>query len=470
MVGTLMSTLNNSIVNIANPIMAANFDVTMAQIQWVATIYLIVTSSLMLLFGRMGDKVGAHRIYIVGIAIFTAGSLACFLVNDYLPLLFARVLQGTGAAMSMSVGMALVVTIFPQSQRGRAMGASVTTVGLGNVLGAPVGGLVLAYASWHYIFLISVPFGLIAFLMAAIWLRSPVARNKETQIALKSSLLFTVAITCLIVFLSGGVETRGWSALAFCALIVVLIFVERRAKNPLFERSLLRNKRFILGNAISFLTYCAFMMLLFQLPFLLFTVWAVPMQTAGFLLTVNALTMAVSAPVAGFLSDRFGAFKVMIPALGAVVLSLGCAFLLGIEPNFVLFILLLFIAGAGMGFFNTPNNSDIMTAANKEQASFASGFVGTNRNLGFCIGTALSAGVFHFGNNISEGYTALTGIGFDTDASLHVFSFHVVLVISLALVLFGIGVCIYLVRSITKRAADSSAEMECERERESKSE
>ena len=456
MVGTLMSTLNNSIVNIANPILAADFGVTMAQIQWVATIYLIVTTSLMLLFGRIGDRIGSHKIYITGIATFTVGSLACSLVNGFVPLLLARALQGTGAAMQLSVGMGLVATIFPLKQRGRAMGTMMIMVGLGNVAGPVVGGLVLAYASWHYIFLLSVPFGLVAFFMAAFWLRSPVPRKPGITMPLKSALLFTAAITCLIVFLSGGVAGRGWFGLVFCVGVVLLVLVEKRAKSPLFERSLLRNRRFILGNFIATLTYCAHMMLIFQLPFFLDTVWAIPVSTMGLLMMVSALTLAVGGPVSGYLSDRFGAFRVMIPALGAMVLSFGCAFLLGGEPNIGLFVVLMVLAGAGMGFFNTPNNADIMTAAGREHSSFASGFVGTNRNLGFCVGTALSAGVFHLGHNLAGSFSDLTGIVFETEAALHVFSFTVVLVASVALVCVAVGFCAYLVRTTRKREAETA--------------
>ena len=456
MVGTFMSTLNNSIVNIANPTMAASFDVSMAQIQWVATIYLIVTSSMMLLFGRMGDRVGSHRIYITGVALFTVASFACYLADDLMPLLIARAFQGAGAAMSMAVGMGLVATIFPLKQRGRAMGATVVTVGLGSVAGPSVGGLVLAYASWHYIFLLSVPFGLVSFIMAALWLRSPLPKKPEVSIPLLSSLLFAAAVACLIVFLSSGSAGSQWFALAFCLLAAALVMVERRTSSPLFDRTLLKNKRFILGNSIAILTYCAHIMLIFQLPFFLDTVWSLPVGTIGLLMMISALTLAVGGPISGFISDHFGAFKVMIPAMGAMLLSLVCAFFLGSTPSMALFVALMILAGAGMGFFNTPNNSDIMTAAGRENASFASGFVGTNRNLGFCIGTALSAGVFHFGHNIANSFSGLTGIVINTESSLHVFSFVTVLVICVTLVFAGIGICAYLVRSSKKTAVGSA--------------
>ncbi|MDR2035377.1 MAG: MFS transporter [Coriobacteriales bacterium] len=449
-VGTLMSTLNNSIVNIANPIMAESFQVSMAQVQWVSTIYLIVTSSMMLLFGRLGDRVGSHRVYIAGIAIFTAGSLSCALFDSFGPLLIARAVQAIGASMAVAVGMGLVATIFPISQRGRAMGITVLMVGLGNVTGPAVGGLVLAVASWHYIFLLSVPLGLVTFIMAALWLRSPLPRNREISLGLGSSVVFAGAIASLIVFMSASFEGHLWFGLVFLIFLAILVLGERYQKHPLLPPALLRNRRFIIGNLLALMAYCAFMMLVFQLPFFLNTVWAIPVGTMGVLMTVSSLTLAVCGPVSGFVADRFGASKVMLPALFVLFAGICLAFFLSADLSFGLFIAIMVLGGAGMGFFNTPNNSDIMTAAGREYSSFASGFVGTNRNLGFCIGTALSAGVFSLGTADTLGFLAMPVKG--TGATLiseHLFSFSLVICMCLLIVSVCIVLCLYLL-STTK--------------------
>ncbi|MDR1713944.1 MAG: MFS transporter, partial [Coriobacteriales bacterium] len=142
--GTFASTVNASSVNIANPVLRGEFGVTMEQVQWVTTIYLIIVSSSMLLLGRVGDRVGSHRVYITGLAVFTVGSLVCGFSGNFVMLLAGRGVQAVGAAMLLATSMGLVATIFPLEQRGMAMGLNVLMVGLGNMCGPALGGLILA--------------------------------------------------------------------------------------------------------------------------------------------------------------------------------------------------------------------------------------------------------------------------------------------------------------------------------------
>lgn len=439
-----MSTLNSSIVNIANPVLASEFGISMAQVQWVSTIYLIVASSSMLLLGRLGDRIGAHKIYIVGVGVLTLGSLFCALAPNLIALLLARALQGLGGAFMLATSIGLLTTIFPLAQRGRAMGISVLMVGLGNVAGPSVGGFVLAHATWPFIFLLSVPFGVIAFIMAAIWLRSPVPKNPHSILDVKGSIVFTGIVTCLIICISGGFEGQQWFGVAVLALMLVFYLVERRAQAPLFDIELLSNRRFALGNLITFFSYAATMMLMFQLPFFLDTVWNIPVSTVGLWLMVNALALAVAGLVAGFISDKYGAMKVMPSAIVLLIVCVVLALILGSDENLPLFMAMLVLSGVGSGLLNTPNNSDIMTAAGKEKASYASGFVATNRNLAFCIGTAFSASVFHVGQEISARFTSLPGAATGDVALEHLFAFKVVLIVCLILVILSFVACLIL--------------------------
>lgn len=162
---TFMSTLDGSIVNIAMPIMSKELSVTASQIEWVVSINLIIISSLLMFFGRLGDVVGKTRIFKIGTAIFIIGSLIAR-INLGLPfLLFARSVQAVGAAMTMSNSFGITTSSFPINQRGRAMGFIGTFVALGSVAGPAVGGLILNYLPWNYIFWINVPIGIIAILL-----------------------------------------------------------------------------------------------------------------------------------------------------------------------------------------------------------------------------------------------------------------------------------------------------------------
>ncbi|MDR2716063.1 MAG: MFS transporter, partial [Coriobacteriaceae bacterium] len=386
--GTLVSTLNASSINIANPVLASEFGISMGQVQWVTTVYLIVLGSLMLLAGRVGDRIGSHRIYIAGAWVFVTGSLLCGLSGGFGFLLGARAVQALGGALMMATSMGLVVTLFPQEQRGRALGVTVLMVGIGNLLGPSLGGLVLSFASWHLLFFLNVPFMCITAVLALLFLRSPLSAQKDAPALDKlGALLLAAIITTLILGISRSFAGSLWFLCALLVLVPLFVFVERRQEQPLLEMGLVRNRRFALGNLIAFLTYAANMMVAFQLPFFLKALWDMPVADAGLILMVSALAMGLMGPVAGFLSDRMGAMRIMPVALGLIIAAYVVALFITEAPAIPHFVAYLALVGSGMGLLNTPNNSEIMAAAGRRLASYASGFVGTNRTLAFCMGT-----------------------------------------------------------------------------------
>ena len=151
--GILISSLDGSIINLANPTLAQAFKIGIDQVQWVVTVYLLVVTALMLFFGRLGDKIGSPTIFNYGFLIFTVGSLFCGVSNSFALLILSRVVQAVGASMLMATGLGIVATSFPIEQRGQALGLTVVAVGLGNMGGPSLGGVILSYLNWHYIFL-----------------------------------------------------------------------------------------------------------------------------------------------------------------------------------------------------------------------------------------------------------------------------------------------------------------------------
>ena len=446
MLGTFVGTLNSSSINIANPVLASEYSLTMGQVQWVTTIYFIFLTSLMLLMGRIGDRVGSHKVYILGSFIFTFGSLACGLAHAFLFLLFARVIQALGAAMMLATGMGLLTTIFPQKQRGTVLGVNVLMVGLGSMLGPSLGGLILSFASWQMIFLINVPIALVISVASTFFVRSPVSPDHDAPPLDKVGALMLMGIVAaLIIGLSGGFVGSYWFILILVFLIPVFVLYERKQPQPLIDISILRIRRFSLGNLIAFFSYSANMIVAFQLPFLLQGLWNMPVASAGLLIAVSSLCMAVSGPIAGFISDRIGALRLMPVALMLLCAALTLAFFIPSEPLVPLFVVYLILIGTGMGMLNTPNNSDIMTSAPRQFAGYASGFVSTNRNLAFCVGTAASAGIFSMSQGLFE--TTLPA----TDAYLY--AFRCIIGIALVLMLISLSICLYLRRkeSVNKK-------------------
>ncbi|MCL2756868.1 MAG: MFS transporter [Coriobacteriia bacterium] len=445
--GSLGATINASSINIANPVLAAEFSLTMEQVQWVTTIYLIMLSSLMLLMGRIGDRVGSHRVYCTGACIFALGTLLCGFSGGFVALLGARVIQALGASMIVATSMGLTSTIFPLKQRGTALGINVLMVGLGSLTGPSLGGFILSVAPWHMIFFVIVPFACLCALLAAIFLRSPVAPVHNAPPLDKLGAVILAAIICaLILGMSGGFTGSRWFFLALLVLIPALIIVERRQPQPLIEMSLFKNRRFSMGNMIAFLSYSGNILVSFQIPFFLERVWELPVASAGLLLATSALFMALCAPLAGILSDRIGALRLMPIALVLNATAFFLALFMPATPIIPLFVLYLAIAGCGMGLMNTPNNSEIMTAAGRTFSSYASGFVGTNRNLAFCLGTSASAGLYGmlygvFGNTAAA-----------DDASM--MAFKCILGLALAFMLASLVLCLYLRRQQRTRPSE----------------
>ncbi|MDR2493474.1 MAG: MFS transporter [Coriobacteriales bacterium] len=393
--GALFSTINASSIAIANPVLAAEFSLTQNDVQWVTTLYLIIVTALTLLAGRIGDRIGSNRVYITGLVVFTLGSLACSLAGTLVLLLIGRSVQAIGAAMVLATGMGLVSSVFPPQQRGMGIGLMVLMVGLGNTIGPPLGGFILANGSWPLIFFINVPMGVVSVALAIAWLRftGRPQRDKE-PLDLLGSVLLAALIAALIVSMNGRFAGSIWFLAVVVLLLPLFIIVERRHTAPLLDFVLLRNRRFSIGNLITLFSYSAMMAVSFQLPFFLQDIWHLSVDVAGFLMMVMALSMGITAPLAGILSDRVGALRVMPPALVLSVVAQALALFFVPEPSLPLFIVYMALIGCGMGILNTPNNSEVMAAAGREKSGYASGFVAANRNLAFCLGTAVSAGLF----------------------------------------------------------------------------
>ncbi|HOJ23382.1 MAG TPA: MFS transporter, partial [Armatimonadota bacterium] len=210
-IGTFMSTLDSSIVNLAMPTLGHEFGVEITTVEWVAMAYMLALAGLLISMGRLSDMVGHKRVYNVGFAIFTLGSLLCALAQGIHALILFRVVQGAGAAMLASNGAAILTAAFPRSERGKAMGLNGTIVGAGLTVGPSLGGLLIHAFGWRSIFTINLPIGVIGILLASRLLRpdSPVANNERFD--LPGALALLSSLTALLLALSRG-EAWGWSS------------------------------------------------------------------------------------------------------------------------------------------------------------------------------------------------------------------------------------------------------------------
>jgi EmrB/QacA subfamily drug resistance transporter len=399
-IGTFMSALDGSVINTILPLLGRELHATVAGIEWVTTVYLLVVSALLLIVGRAGDLYGHKVVYLAGFAIFITGSGLCATATTLGTLISMRGVQAIGAAMLYANAPAILTKNFPAAQRGRALGAQATFTYLGLTAGPPLGGWLAATFGWRSVFYINVPVGLLAAVLA--W--RVVERDRPDAAAERfdfaGAVLFTTGLVTLLVALNQG-HDLGWTSLPiltlFAAALLLLasfIAVERRRASPMLDLTLFRSRVFSAATASALLIYVCTYAVLFVIPFLLIQGRGLDTKHAGLVLTAQPIVMVFVAPLAGALSDRIGSR--ILATSGMLVLAAGLVLLGRLAPAAPtpLLALAMAVIGVGIGLFTTPNNSALMGAAPRHRQGIASGVLASARNVGMVLGVGLAGAVF----------------------------------------------------------------------------
>lgn len=395
-IGIFMSTLDGSILNIANPTIARDLAVDIKDIQWVVTAYMLVITASLLFFGKLGDARGNHKIYTYGFLIFTLGSFFCSLAASLPILIAARVFQAFGASMMMATGIGIISNTFPASERGKALGFTGSMVGIGNMTGPALGGLLVANFSWPIIFIINIPIGLIAFYLAYRRLPIQPVLDHKPVYDLPGTLFLGMSATMLVISLSSGDTVNPGLLFTGMLLMVLFYLLERKTPHPMLDFTLFKIKHFVYGNIMGFLAYVTQNFVFFLMPFYLERLLHFSPSYSGLMMTIPPVCMAITAPLAGTLSDKIG--PVRLTSVSFVLLT--CAHFLFslLDSASALYHIIAGLAlfGIGMGCFGSPNNSSILGATPREKAGYTGGFISTNRNFAFSVGIAASASLFSF--------------------------------------------------------------------------
>ena len=325
-VGTFISTLSGSIVNISLPTIADDLGVGISDIEWIVVAYLLTAGSLLLTFGRLGDVLGYKRVYIGGFALFTTASVLCGLAQGVEELTALRVLQGIGFGMIQALGPAIVTSVFPPHERGRALGLTAVSISLGLTLGPTLGGILTEWASWRWIFFINLPIGLFGVLWS--WrVLSDERRGAGQRFDLPGAVLIGTSMFCLLLALVEG-EDWGWGSpqvvglfAGFAILVAVFVVTELRTHQPMIDLRLFAIRPFSAGNVSLLASFVALFVATFLMPFFLQRGQGFSVLEAGLLLTPLSLTTLVVAPISGALSDRMGSR--ILPTSGLVVMAVG---------------------------------------------------------------------------------------------------------------------------------------------------
>jgi EmrB/QacA subfamily drug resistance transporter len=399
-VGTIMSPLDSSVVNIALPTITDIFNTTLPISEWVAMAYLLTISSLLLTYGRLGDLYGHRNIYLAGFVSFTAASVLCSFAGSIGALIAFRVIQALGAGMMMASGPAIITAAFPTNERGRALGINGMMVSVGLAIGPALGGLLVRLFGWRSIFLINLPIGIAGTWWAAKVLPGPGDTQFRRRFDVRGALALFTALFGLLLALSRG-EAWGWrSALVTASwvtgLLALAFFIrtELKVPDPMVDLRLFRSRLFTAANLSALLNFMAQFSVTLLMPFYLQQTLGLPPHRAGLIMLAFPALTLVLAPMAGSLSDRFGS-QVLSP-LGMAIVTLALLVLSGLDtdsrPMDVVWRLALM--GMGSGLFQAPNNSAIMGSVPRNRLGLASGMLATMRNIGMVLGIAISGAVF----------------------------------------------------------------------------
>lgn len=396
----LLSSLGTSIVNVSLPALAEAFHASFQAVQWVVITYLLAITTLIVSAGRLGDMIGQRRLLLAGLVVFTVASVLCGAAPTLGLLIVARAAQGLGAAIMMALTMALVGELVPRAQTGRAMGLLGTMSAVGTALGPSLGGVLLAGLGWRAIFLVNVPLGLLAFLLAQHFLpadrRAPQADRAGPDLVGTLLLALTLAAYALAMTIGRGRFGPLNLALLLAAAGGAGLFVraESRVASPLIRLAMFGDPVLRASLATSALVSTVVMATLVVGPFYLTRALGLDAARAGLVLSVGPLAAALTGVPAGRLADRFGAPRMTIAGLSGI--GAGCV-LLALMPTTVGisgYVSALVVLTVGYALFQTANNSAVLADIRPEQRGVMSGLLNLSRYLGLITGASLMGAVF----------------------------------------------------------------------------
>jgi EmrB/QacA subfamily drug resistance transporter len=386
-----LTPFDGSAVNIALPAMGTEFHMDAISLSWIATAYLLAAALFLVPFGKIADIYGRKRILLYGIAVFTLSSFVMTMVPTTNLLIAVRILQGFGGAMIFGTSVAILTSVFPPGERGKALGIYTTAVYLGLTIGPFLGGLLTEYLGWRSIFFINVPIGIIACILILWKFEGEWAECVGERFDLTGSVTYACALIAVMYGLSIVPDATGIVLIA-AGIILGIIFAlyEMRIPMPVLDMQLLtKNRVFAFSNLAALINYSATYAVTFLLSLdLQFTKGFSP-EYAGLILIVQPVVMVVLSPIAGRLSDRIDPQIVASTGMACTAFGLFLlSFLTELIPLWYL-VVCLAVLGTGLSLFSSPNTNAIMSSVEKRYYGVASGMNGTVR----LVGQLLSMGV-----------------------------------------------------------------------------
>jgi EmrB/QacA subfamily drug resistance transporter len=397
--GLFMIMLDNTVVNVALPSIGRDLHVQTSSLEWVVTAYALTFAALLITGGKLGDLFGRRRIFVVGIAIFTASSLACGLAPSAGFLIGARAVQGIGAALMNPASLSIITATFPPRERGQAIGVWAGVSAMALAIGPLVGGLIVENINWNWIFFINVPVGVLGIVVSQLVIKESRDTSHEQSIDVPGLVTSSAGLFALTFALIEG-KGHGWTspeilgtfAAAF-VLLVAFVLLERYQRRPMLDLSLFKIGSFTGSNLVAMLVSLGMFGVFFFVSLYIQNILGWTPTQAGASFLPMTLLIIIVAPIAGKLSDRIGSRWLMGAGMTLVSISLLFYQRVGLHSTFWTLLPAMLLGGVGMAMTMSPMTAAAMSSVPVDKAGVGSGVLNSFRQLGGSLGIALMGAI-----------------------------------------------------------------------------
>lgn len=374
----------SSAINLALPSIGKDFQANAISLGWIASSFILSSAMFLLPFGRLADIIGRKKVFSYGILLFTISTSLIIFCRTITTLIILRIFQGVAGAMIFGTSLAIITSVFPVGERGRAMGIYITAVYLGLSTGPVIGGLLTQYLGWRSIFAFLVPFGIISLILITSKIKTEWAESRGEKFDWRGSIIYGVSLASFMYGFSKLPSTFGWIFLGSGIILATgFLLFEKKISNPVFDvRLILRNRVFAFSGIAALIHYSATSATGFFISLYLQYLKGFDARTAGLIMISQPIMMALLSPLAGKLSDKRN--PGVIASLGMGLTATGLILLCFVNENTPVssIVFLLLLMGTGFGLFSSPNSNAIMSSVEKRHLGVASGVVGTMRMVG----------------------------------------------------------------------------------------
>ena len=373
-----------SAVNLALPAIGSEFNTNAISQGWVISSFILASALFLLPFGRLGDIIGRKKVFTWGISLFTLSTFLIIFSWNITSLIAFRILQGFSSAMIFGTSLAIITSVFPPGERGRAMGINITAVYFGLSAGPVIGGFLTGTLGWRSIFAALVPVGLVSLYFILKKMKGEWAEARGERFDWKGSVIYGVALSAFMYGFSKLPSATGWILLlAGIILAALFILFEERTDFPVFDiRLIIRNRVFAFSGLAALIHYSATSATGFFISLYLQYLKGFDARSAGLIMISQPIAMAILSPLAGRLSDKKNPGIIASVGMGLTGTGLLLLCFINSETPVYVLILLLLLMGVGFGLFSSPNSNAIMSSVEKKHLGIASGVVGTMRMVG----------------------------------------------------------------------------------------